>query len=453
MKVIVIGMGEVGKYIASVLSKEKHDVIILDANAAALAKAEEMMDVMALHGHGASIKTLRQAKVEEADLVLGVTGRDEINLLAAITAKQLGAKRTVARVSNRDYLGDADRGFYHNLLGIDLAISVQILVANEIKKLIKSIGAVAIEDFADNRVEMMQIAVEEELAVVKKPLRDIDLPDDCLVAAILRNENVIIPSGADEIWPGDEVFLIGTIENIPRLEKMFGKKREHGIRKVVIVGGGDVGFSVAKLLERESIDVILIEQNGERCEELSQKLHHAVIINGDGTDIGLLREEKMEHCDVFVAVSGNDEENLASGLLAKNLGAKRIVVLVDKPDYVPLYELLGIDATVTPSLFAANQILKYVREGEVVAVSMLEEGKAEILEIVPSPGSPIVNQPLREVNFPRGAVIAAVAREDGVFVPKGKDVIKAGNNVVVFTTPKVRPAVERLFRKKLFSFS
>jgi len=453
LKVIVIGMGEVGKYIASVLSQEKHDVIIVDVSAAALAQAEETMDVLALRGHGASMKTLQEAKVQEADLVLGVTGRDEINLLAAITAKQLGAKRTVARVSNRDYLGDTERGFYHNLLGIDLVISVQILVANEIRKLIKSVGALAIEDFADNRVEMMQLAIEDELGVLEKPLRDLDMPDGCLVAAILRNENLIIPGGADEILIGDEVFLIGTVENIPRLERMFGKKRKYNVRKVAIVGGGDVGFSVARLLERESVDVILIEKNRERCAELSQKLHRTVIINGDGTDLSVLREEKMQNCDVFVAVGGYDEDNLVSSLLAKNLGAQRTVVVVDKPDYAQLYEMLGIDATVSPRLFAANQILKYVREQEVVSVSLLEDGKAEILEIIPSPGSHIVNKPLREVNFPRGAVITAVAGADTVFVPKGKDIIKAGNLVVVLTKPAVRPEVERLFRKKMFSFS
>jgi trk system potassium uptake protein TrkA len=193
VKVIVIGMGEVGKYVASVLAGEKHDVIIVDEDAAALAKAEEKMDVLALRGHGASMKTLREAKVDEADLVLGVTGKDEINLLAAITAKRLGAKRNVARVSNRDYLGDAERGYYHNLLGIDLVISVKILIANEIKRLIKSVGAIAVADFADNRVEMMQIAIEDELRVVEKPLRDIAMPDNCLVAAILRNETLIIP--------------------------------------------------------------------------------------------------------------------------------------------------------------------------------------------------------------------------------------------------------------------
>lgn len=453
MKVVVIGIGEVGKYIAAVLSKEKHDVIIVDDDTAVLAKAEETMDVLALRGHGASMKTLRQAKVEEADLVLGVTGKDEVNLLAAITAKQLGAKRTVARVSKRDYLGETERGYYHNLLGIDLVISVQILIANEIKKLIKSVGAIAIEDFADNRVEMMQIAIEDELDIIEKPLRDIDMPDNCLVTAILRNENLIIPGGADQILLGDEVFLIGTIENISRLERIFGKRREHSARKVVIVVGGDVGFSIARLLEREPIDVILIEKNTARCEGLSQALNRAVILNGDGTDLSLLREEKMQNCDVFVAVAGDDEANLTSSLLAKNLGAKKTVVLVDKPDYVSIYELLGIDATVSPRLFAANQILKYVREGEVVSVSLLEDGKAEILEIVPSPGSHIVNKPLREVNFPRGAVVAAVASDEGVFVPKGKDKIKAGNIVVVFTTPEVRPAVERLFRKKVFSFS
>lgn len=450
MKALIIGLGEVGKYVAAVLAQEKHDVTLVDADAASLAKAEETVDALALRGHGASMGTLREAGADKADLVVAVTDRDEINLLSALMAKQLGAGRTVARVTNRAYLDDDERGYYHNFLGIDLVVSTQILVANEIHKLIKSFGAVAVENFADNRVELVEIPVTEDARVAGKPLSDLSLPENVLVAALLRHDKVIIPGGADVVLAGDEVFLIGRIENMREAEQLFGRTQQRRAHKVVIIGGGDVGYSVARLAERDGLAVTLFDESPERCDELAHLLHRTVIINGDGTDLNLLREEGVQNTDVFVATSGDDEVNLMSSLLAKNLGARKTVTLVNRPDYIPTYEHLGLDATVSPRLFAASQILKYAREGEVVAVSLLAEGKAEILELIPQEGSAIVGTPLMDLNFPRGAVVAAVATEAVAVLPTGRHVIEAGNSVVVFTLPDVRPAVERLFRKRLF---
>ncbi|MCA9740849.1 MAG: Trk system potassium transporter TrkA [Deferribacteres bacterium] len=452
MKVIVIGMGETGKYVAAKLASEKHDIVIVDDSAANLQRAEESMDVMALLGHGASVKKLHQANAGSADLVIAVSGSNEINLLAAITAKHLGAKRAIARVDSGDYLEDDNRGFSSKLLGIDLVINTRILIANEIYKLIKSVGAIAVEDFADNRIELLEIAIDEQEKLIEKPLRELHLPENSLIAAILRDDEMIIPNGSDELLPGDEVFVVGAMPVIPKLEKIFGDKHQARAKKVVIIGGGDVGFAVARLLEREQMSILLIERDAERCQHLSNTLNRAVVLQGDGTDISVLRDEKIEQCDVFVAVSGDDETNMASSLLAKNLGAKKTLALVNKPDYVPLFELLGIDATVSPRIYAANKILKFARQEEVVSVSLLENGKAEILELIPVAGSQIVNKPLAEVNFPRGAVVAGVASADKVFVPRGKDQIAPGNTVVVLTKPEVRPAVERLCKKRLLSF-
>lgn len=452
MKAVIIGMGEVGKYLAAVLAGEHHDVTIVDAHADSLARAEETLDVLALRGHGASMRVLREAGAGSADLVAAVTDRDEVNLLAALMAKELGAHKVIARVVEAAYLDDEDRGYYHGLLGIDLVVSVQVLVANEIYKLVQSVGAVAVENFADNRVEMVQIPVREEARAVGALLRDLPLPSECIVAALKRGDEVLIPGGADAVLAGDEVFLIGAVEQIQRVEGLFGKTRERGVRKVVIVGGGDVGFAVARLLERDRLDVTLIERDAARAEELARHLNRTVLLAGDGTDLALLREERVGACDVFVATSGDDEVNLMSSLLAKNLGAAKTITLVNRPDYVPTYELLGLDATVSPRLFAAGQILKYARQGEVVAVSLLEGGRAEILEIVPEAGSAVVGKRLMDLNFPRGAVIAVVASPGrGVFVPRGRDALQAGDRVVVFTLPEVRPAVERFFRKRLFS--
>ncbi len=453
MKIIVIGMGEVGSHIASVLAQAKHDVTVIDENAHQLSRAGESMDVMALRGNGASLKVLRQARAADADLSIAVTNRDEVNILAALTAKRLGTKRAVARVVTHHYLDSDEHGSYQDILGIDLVINQQALTAAEIHRLVKTFSAIAVELFVDNLVQMIELPIPDGLGIIGKPIRDLSLPDSCLVAGIIRDGALLLPGKLDTIQEGDQVFLIGAVESIPGLERMFGMTGARRARKVIIIGGGEVGISVARLLAKDQIDVVLIESDPGRCVELSNELSSSVVIHGDGTDPNLLREEKAGDCDVFVAVSGDDDTNLMSSLLAKHSGAGKTISLVSRGDYVPICEALGLDATVSPRLAAANRILKFARTGEVVSVTVLEEGKAEIIEIVPVEGSSIVNRPLREVNFPRGAVLAVVSGEKGPYVPRGRDVIRPGETTVVFTSPQARPSVERLFRKRLLSLS
>ncbi len=448
MNVIVIGMGEVGKHIAGFLASEDHNVTIIDSDQRAVAKAEENMDVMALVGQGGSTKCLRKAEAHNADLVIAVTDDDEANLLAAYVAKSLGAKKTIARVSSREYL-DGESGVYHNMLGADLVICPPILSAAEISKLVRSVGAVLVENFAQNRVELIQLAMNEQLKAVGMKLKDLSMPKNTLIAAISRDDRLIIPSGDDEILLNDEVLIIGKIDSIPEVEDFFGKKLRGAAHKVIIVGGGEIGFSVARSLAGEELEVTLIDKDPERCRYLSEELDNVLLINGDGTDMAILEEVKVSDCDVFIsAVSEGEEVNLLAGLLAKQLGARKSVVLADKPHYKELYEQIGIDAVVSPRLVAANQIMKYVRAGTVVSVTILEEGKGEILEIIAPPSARIVKKPLMDLNFPKGAIIGAIAGPDGVIVPKGSDTVPPNSTAIVFTTPQARKKVERLFKVK-----
>ncbi|RMH70808.1 MAG: Trk system potassium transporter TrkA [Gemmatimonadetes bacterium] len=449
--VIVIGMGEVGKHLSTVLAGEGHNVTIIDNHSEALAKAEERMDVMALHGHGCSPKVLQAANVHQADLLVAATSDDEVNMLASLTAKQLGARKAIARVSGSDYL-EGNRGVYYDYLGIDLLLAPEILTAIEINRLVRSMGAITVQTFADNRVEVIQFPITANLKIINKLLKDVSLPEDCLIVGILRNDELIIPGGNDMILPDDDVFVIGKTESMPRIERIFGASRRGEVRRLVIVGGGQIGASIARSLENEPIEIKLIDHNRERCEELAATLGKNVrIINGDGTNLDLLREYDIDVCDVFVAASSYDEVNLMSGLLARQLGAKKTIARVNRPDYVPIYEQLGIDATISPRLLAANHILKYVREGEVISMSIIADGKGEVLEFLVPANSKLANSPLRHINFPRGAVIGVIAGADGVFVPDGNDVIKPSHSIVIFTTPEVRPSIEKLFKKKAFS--
>ncbi len=447
MNIVVIGMGEVGKHIASFLSTEKHNVTIIDSSEQSLAEAENIVDALALCAQGGSVKALRKANVGEADLVISVTDNDEVNMLAAHSASSLGARKTIARVSSREYL-DGEFGFYHNLLGIDLVISPQVLASLEIVKLINSMGALQVKYFADNKVEMVRLAVKEQLKILGSKLKNIKLPENTLIAGIHRDGRLLIPSGEDELLLNDDVYLIGRTEQITKAEKTFGEKYKTEVKNVIICGGGEIGFSVAKALAGKELKLTLIERDKGRCMELSQLLSDVIIINGDGTDPHLLDEVSADEADVFVSVVSQGEEvNLLSGLLAKDMGARKTIVLVHKPAYQELYKRLGIDATVSPRLIAAEQILKYVRSGEVVSVSLIEEGAGEILEFVASENSRIVKGPLKSVKVPRGALIGAVVGPDGVVVPHGETRILPDSTVIAITLPDKRAQVEKLFRK------
>ena len=445
MQIVIIGMGEVGKHLAAMLTEENHDVTIIDSNSEVLEVAEDRLDVRAVAGNGASINTLRAAEVDKAELVAAVTDNDEANIVASLQAKELGAQTIIARVDSHEYL-PGWQGAYHGILGIDLVISPRILAAIQVQKLIRSFGAVSVADFADDRVQMVQLPIGNN-DICNITLKDLETPSDILVAAILRGGELIIPSGMDIILPDDEVFIIGKTDKISSAESYFGKARAGGAKSVVILGGGEIGFAVARSLEKQNIKVRIIEWNPRVCQYLSEALSEATILNGDGTDLELLEEEKIGDADVFVAASKRDEVNLMAGLLVRNLGVKKTIALVHRPDYIKIYEHLGLDATISPRRFAADQILKYVRAGRVVSVSEIADGKGEILEFVAPKKSKIIQNNLKNTSFPRGAVIGAIAGKQGILVPTGDDRVQPGDSVIIFSTPEVRPKVEELFKQ------
>ncbi len=445
MQIVIIGMGEVGKHLAAMLTEENHDVTIIDSNSEILEAAEDRLDVRAVSGNGAAIKTLRAAEVDKAELVAAVTNNDEVNIVASLQAKDMGAQTIIARVDSHEYL-PGWQGAYHGILGIDLVISTRILAAIQVNKLIGSFGAVSVANFADDRVQMVQLPVgNAEICYIA--LKDLETPGDVLVAAILREDKMIIPSGLDTILPEDEIFIIGKTDKIDAAEGYFGKARTGGAKSIVVLGGGEIGFAVAQSLEKQNFKVRIIEWNPKVCKYLSEALSEATIINGDGTDLELLEEEKVGDADVFVAASKRDEVNLMAGLLVRNLGVKKTIALVHRPDYIKIYEHLGLDATISPRRFAADQILKYVRAGKVVSVSEIAEGKGEILEFVAPRKSKIIQNDLKNTGFPRGAVVGAIAGKRGILVPTGNDRVHPGDSVIIFSTPEVRPRVEELFKQ------
>ncbi|MEE3235203.1 MAG: Trk system potassium transporter TrkA [Candidatus Latescibacterota bacterium] len=451
MDICVIGLGEVGRYISSVLVAEGNNVIVVDRNKAALNAVELGLDVSALAGNGATLHMLEKMRAASADLIIAASSEDESNMLACIFAKNLGTRKVVARVSKPEHLQN-DQGVIYNSHGIDLIVSPEMLTATEITKHVRSIGALMLEHFADNRIELVQFAILEENKLIKHPISEIS--ERYLsgigvgIAAIVREGELLIPTGEDVLQELDEVFLIGSGDTIGSVGHHFGKKSRSSIQRVMIIGGGDIGLAVAKSLENLGFNVVVVERDSNRASELSVQLEKTAVIVGDGTNLSLLEEEGAGSKDVFISLSPDDETNLMAGLLAKRLGCSKVVALVHRPDYGPIYEQLGIDAAISPRLLAANQILKSVREGEVVSTSSLADGKGIIIELNAAEDSPIVNRPLSSTDFPRGAMVGAIAGEKGVFVPRGASVIRPGNTAIVFTTKEMRGRVEKMFSGK-----
>lgn len=446
MYVVIIGMGEVGRYVTQVLQSEQHDVVAIDNDAEALARVGERADVATLSGYGASLDVLKQAGADRADLVVAVTNFDEVNLLAALASKHIGAKRTIARLQGKEY-SNIEQGIQYGMLGIDVVVNPRVLVAQEIAKIARSHGALDVLGLAGNRIEVVQLELGANSRVLHKPLTNLNVPHQVLVAAVVRDRELFVPGGADVLLPGDRVYMIGRTGHMEAVEEQFCGGREAA--RVCIVGGGVVGESLARQLEAAEVEVLVIERDLEAAEKLAMAHPDVTVVQGDGTNLTLLEEEQVGSFDLFCAVSHEDEVNLMSGLLAKRVGCKRTVSLVHRPDYMDIYRQLGIDIVLSPRQTASDHILKWVRQTELKSLTILEGGQAEILELEATAGSRVVGTPIKRLNFPRGAILGAIVSEGNARVPRGDDVIGEGDTVVVLTTASTRSQVERLFRRRL----
>ncbi len=449
MNIVIIGMGEVGSHVAGVLIDEGHNVTIVDNNPSALKRAEELFDAATVLGHAGNPTILRAAGAAACDLFVAVTDHCELNIDSAFMARQLGANRTVARVMDPAYF-EVERGVTADMLGIDIVINPLFQIAAEIRRLVRSRSAVAVQDFADHQIEMVQLPVEMDAPLIGRPLKDVRLPKQTIIAAILRGDDLIVPGGNDSILAGDEVITVGRTANVLEIERQFTRRKARFGRRAIIVGGGVIAVNVARALEADEFDVVLLERDRDRCRELVAELEQTVVLNADGTNSSLLEEEGVATADVFIAVSDEDEMNLMASLLARDLGAPRCIALVHRPDYAAICERLGIDATLSPRLTVAQQVLKYVREGEVVSVARVMQGRAEFVEFLVTSDSRMADTALRDAQLPRGALVCAVLNAEGAFVPDGSFVIRPDDQVVVFITPDVRGRVEKLFRRGMF---
>ncbi|MFQ5801840.1 MAG: Trk system potassium transporter TrkA [Candidatus Methylomirabilales bacterium] len=444
MRTIVVGAGEVGYHIAKRLVQEGHDVVIIEENAAIKERVKnELDDVIVIQGHGASPIALEEAGVAKTDMVIAVTDEDEVNLVASVLAKEYGVATTIARARNPElssspYLQSGRR------LGIDLVINPNQAVAEEIAKLVHVPAAAEVAFFAEGTVQLLGIRVGTKAPALEKRLKDHDAfqaKHPFLVTAISRKEVLQIPRGETVIEPGDHLYLVARRDDIPDILSFLGREEEPP-RGVLIVGGGRVGLRVAEILESEGIDITLMERNPRRCEELAGRLKKVKVIEGDGTDSQVLAEEAN---DAVVTVSDDEATNILAALLAKRQGAKKVIALIQRPHFLQLAPSLGIDAAISPRLTTASVILRHVRGGPVISLVEMPEWDAEIMELVALPTTAVVGRPLREVNIPKGAIVAAIKRGEQIIIPKGDSQILADDHVILFTLPEAISKVKRLF--------
>lgn len=431
-----------GTEIAHRLSEEGHDIIVIDRDESKLAKINETLDVLTVKGNGSNSQLLKDLGVCDSDLLVAVTDSDEINMISCMTAKRVGIAKAIARIRDPDYVRDLI--ISKEDLGIDLVINPDYAASQEIARLLTLKLAVHTEHFANGRVQMADLAVEEtNTHFVNKRIQDIELPRSCLIVGISRRGEMIIPGGRDCIKPNDILYVLGNTESINKVCAKL-KRRRQKIQSVMILGGGRAGFYLAEKLCRTGIKVKIIEQNLDRCHELADRLSDALIIRGDGTDVDLLKREGIQETDGFVAVTGFDEENLLMALLAKQLGAKRVIAKVSRPSYAPLVERLGVDAAISPRLITISEIMRFIRGGRLLSMVLLLNEKAEVIEVIVQPGSRIAGRPLRASGLPKGVIVGAISREDQIIIPKGDEVVQAGDRLVVFALGHVVHTVEAL---------
>lgn len=448
MKIIIAGAGEVGFHLAKLLSYESQEIILIDLDKERLAYAETHLDIKVVKGDTTSVSVLKESNIANADLFVSVTSSQTANITSCMLAKQLGAKRTIARISNTEFIEHKyEVGF--ETLGIDELISPESLASSEIELLLNQSVFNDTYAFEDGALTMLGLTLSADAKIIDKQVKvAAQLLSDIhfIPIAIQRHGShlTLIPRGDTVFREGDRVVFITSEGGDEELCKLTGKRKTQ-IKDIMILGGGQIGAITAKELSKTDFNIKIVEKSKERALELADQLSNALIINGDGRNVELLEEENINAMDAFISVTGNSETNIMSCLVAKSKGVKKTIALVENMDYFALSHSIGVDTLINKKLLAANSIFRYVRKGEVVAMTKLTNMKAELLEFVVKPTSRICYQFIKEVDFPRAAIIGGVIRNESGIIALGDFKIEPGDRVVVCCLPEAISKVERLF--------
>ena len=442
MRTVIIGAGEVGFNTAMMLSHEGHDVVLIEQQEALVERAAEQLDALVVHGNGASPRLLAEAGIDRSDLLIAASSSDEANIIACLAAKAQGVPRTVARIHNPDYYDTRDP-FAQEMLGIDFVIHTEQMAAEEIKDALLVPGAINVDTFADDTIEVAEVVLHEGSPAVGRALKDVRLPPESLVVGVVRRGEALVPRGDTVLERRDHVLLISGRQ---RISEVVGAvvTDTAPVRDVTIYGGGRIGLRLALALEKVGMSVRVIERDADRARYVASQLRRGFVLHDEGISRDFLLQERVDKTDAFVAVTGDDRANLLAAMYARQLGARMTIAGVSRGEFAPLADALGVDLTISPRVLAAEAILRFVRKGEVIDVALLESG-AEMIELRVPEGCRVAGRPLSEVGFPEGAIVGALLRDGKVVIPTGREVLRPGDDAVVFTIEETVDEVERLF--------
>lgn len=441
MEIIIVGCGKVGSNLAELLSNEHHNIVVIDTNPAKIGPLSEDLDIMGLVGNGASIDVLNEANVHTADILIAVTGSDETNLLICLMARKVGRCHTIARVRNPMYTREID--FIKAQLGVSMIINPELATATEISRLLRFPSAVKIDTFARGRVQLFKILIRKGQLLDGLEVKNLSSACGCdvLLCAVERRDSVTIPGGDFRLCHGDMISVIASEANMITFFQNLGMSTRP-VANALIIGGGTIGYYLARMLMESHIHVRIVDNDPARCEQLSRLLPEASVINGDGTDKRLLREEGLASAESFVTLTNMDEENILLALYARQYSSAKVVTKVNRLAFDEIIDSMDLGSIIYPKYITADYILQYVRAlqnsvgNNIETLYRILDNRVEALEFSVHESSPVVNIPLMDLNLKPNQLICCIMRKDQIIIPRGVDRIRVGDSVVVVTLEK-----------------
>jgi trk/ktr system potassium uptake protein len=445
MNIVIAGDGELGFHLAKLLSKENHNITIVDPHQDLLEMLEAHSDLMTIVGDSTSISVLQNANAGKADLLISVLHDEQVNLLTAMIGKKLGAKKTIARVNSVEYLKDANSNYFQDL-GVDYLVCPERIASKEIVRLLQQTIAAGIYDFSQQKLSIFLLKLDEKTKVIGKTLNQVAKENPNLnyrAVAIQRDYKTIIPNGNDEFLLGDLVYVISKNEGVDKLIDMMGKERIT-IKDVIIAGGGRIGRFAAKNLEND-FNIKLIDHDKDRCVKVTDMLKKTLVICGDVRDMDLMEDEGIRGTDAYIAVTDDSETNILSCLSAKKMGVKKTIALVENTNYIDMADSMGIDTVLNKKSITAGHLVTYTSRSNLSSVKFLHGSEAEVLEYIVEEGCVVTKKPISKLKFPKEAIIGGIIRNEESYIAVGSFQIQAGDKVVVFSQPKAIKNISKYF--------
>ena len=448
MRIVIVGAGKLGYSIAELLSQEEYDIVVIDKEEKQLGNIKENLDVLTIAANGSSPITMDNPDVQGADMLIAVTGSDEVNMVCCILAKKHGIVHTVARIRDMQFMSEAKEYLKANF-DIDLMLNPEYITAMEINRILMVPAALNVEDFAEGRVRLFETKVRRKSPLANIPLKDLDIPKSILAAMIFRDHRMIVPHGDDCLMAHDNVYFVGETGAIENFSKNLVRSDARKVSRAVIIGAGRAGRFTARELDKQDVQVKIFDTNRERCRLIAAKLSGAsMAINADGTNLELLQSEGVADADVMICLTGDDKLNLLLALMGRHMGVKKTIVKVDRYDYIELMEKVGVDIVLSSRVLAASEVLAFVRRGGIVSVSLLEGAKAEAIEVVVQAGARVSGKKLMDTALPRECLVCGYVRGSDTFVPNGHTVLEPGDRAIIIVKVKHSKNVLKYFQKE-----